>query len=80
MNIKVLIVEDDPMVAKFNRHYLEQVPGFEYAGWAATGDEARTMLEEQQVDLVLLDIYMPRVSGLQLLSALREQGARWTSL
>ncbi|MEK3795052.1 response regulator [Paenibacillus sp. FSL R7-0204] len=76
MNIKVLIVEDDPMVAKFNRHYLEQVPGFEYAGWAATGEEARTMLEEQQVDLVLLDIYMPRVSGLQLLSALREQGSK----
>ncbi|WP_342477293.1 response regulator [Paenibacillus sp. FSL H7-0350] len=76
MNIRVLIVEDDPMVAKFNRHYLEQVAGFEYAGWAATGDEAMTMLEKEQVDLVLLDIYMPRVSGLQLLSALREQGSK----
>ncbi|MEK4517560.1 response regulator [Paenibacillus sp. FSL H8-0122] len=76
MNIKVLIVEDDPMVAKFNRHYLEQVAGFEYAGWAATGDEALILLEKQQVDLILLDIYMPRVSGLQLLSALREQGSK----
>lgn len=76
MNMKVLIVEDDPMVAKFNRHYLEQVPGFEYVGWAATGDEALILLEEQQVDLILLDIYMPRVSGLQLLSTLREQGSK----
>lgn len=76
MNIKVLIVEDDPMVAKFNRHYLEQVPGFEYVGCAATGDEALILLEEQQVDLILLDIYMPRVSGLQLLSVLREQGSK----
>jgi CitB family two-component system response regulator MalR len=76
MNIKVLIVEDDPMVAKFNRHYVEQVLGFEVAGWAASGDVAMNMLEEQEVDLILLDIYMPHTSGLQLLSALREQGSK----
>lgn len=76
MNIKVLIVEDDPMVAKFNRHYLEQVQGFEFAGWAASGDEALKMLAEQEIDLLLLDIYMPGTSGLQLLSTLREQGSK----
>lgn len=75
MNIKVLIVEDDPMVAKFNRHYLEQVEGFEFAGWVTTGEEAARMLAEQEIDLVLLDIYMPGTNGLQLLSALREQGS-----
>lgn len=75
MNIKVLIVEDDPMVAKFNRHYLEQVEGFEFAGWAATGEEAVKRLAAQEIDLILLDIYMPRTSGLQLLSTLREQGS-----
>ncbi|WP_042202020.1 response regulator [Paenibacillus camerounensis] len=75
MNIKVLIVEDDPMVAKFNRHYLEQVEGFECAGWVTTGEEAARMLAEQEIDLVLLDIYMPGTNGLQLLSALREQGS-----
>ncbi|MBW4085213.1 response regulator [Paenibacillus sp. S150] len=75
MKIKVLIVEDDPMVAKFNRHYLEQVQGFEFAGWAASGDEAGRMLAELEIDLILLDIYMPRTSGLQLLSSLREQGS-----
>ncbi|MHA6531481.1 response regulator [Paenibacillus sp. BAC0078] len=75
MNIKVLIVEDDPMVAKLNRHYLEQVQGFEFAGWAASGDEAARMLAELEVDLILLDIYMPHTSGLQLLSSLREQGS-----
>lgn len=75
MNIKVLIVEDDPMVAKFNRHYLGQVQGFEFAGWAASGDEAMRMLAVQEIDLILLDIYMPHTSGLQLLSSLREQGS-----
>ncbi|WNS46590.1 response regulator [Paenibacillus sp. MMS20-IR301] len=76
MNLKVLIVEDDPMVAKFNRHYVEQVPGFEVAGWAATGAEAVKLLAEQDIDLMLLDIYMPQMSGLELLSSLREQGSR----
>lgn len=75
MNIKVLIVEDDPMVAKFNRHYLEQVQGFEFIGWASSGEEARRWLAECEVDLILLDIYMPHTSGLQLLSSLREQGS-----
>ncbi|NQX48214.1 response regulator [Paenibacillus tritici] len=76
MNIKVLIVEDDPMVAKFNRHYLEQIPGFEFGGWAPSGDEAMKLLKEQSIDLMLLDIYMPHTSGLQLLSSLREQGSK----
>lgn len=76
MNIKVLIVEDDPMVAKFNRHYLEQMKGFEYVGCAASGDEAVKMLMHQEVDLILLDIYMPHTSGLQLLSSIREQGSK----
>ncbi|MEK8212294.1 response regulator [Paenibacillus sp. FSL L8-0463] len=75
MTIKVLIVEDDPMVAKFNRHYLEQVQGFEFAGWASSGDEAAKMLADREVDLILLDIYMPHTNGLQLLSSLREQGS-----
>lgn len=75
MNIQVLIVEDDPMVAKFNRHYLEQVPGFEFAGWAASGSEAGRMLAVKKIDLILLDIYIPHTNGLQLLSMLREQGS-----
>jgi len=75
MGIKVLIVEDDPMVAKFNRHYLEQLEGFEYAGWAASGDEAEDILRREEVDLILLDIYMQQTNGLKLLSVLREGGS-----
>ncbi|MFF2017243.1 response regulator [Paenibacillus sp. NPDC058177] len=73
--INVIIVEDDPMVAKFNRHYLEQMDGFRYTGCAASVEEANVLLASQQVDLILLDIYMPKSNGLQLLSFLREQGS-----
>lgn len=75
MTIKVLIVEDDPMVAKFNRYYLELIEGFQCVGWAASGDEAKELLAEQEVDLILLDIYMSQTNGLQLLTQLREQGS-----
>ncbi|KGE18591.1 response regulator [Paenibacillus wynnii] len=71
--IKVLIVEDDPMVAKFNKHYLEQIEGFQSVGWAASGDEAIELIEELEVDLILLDVYMQNTNGLQLLSFLRQQ-------
>lgn len=74
MIIKVLIVEDDPMVAKFNKHYLEQIEGFQSVGWAASGEEAKKYLEDLEVDLILLDVYMQDTNGLQLLSYLREQG------
>lgn len=73
--IRVLIVEDDPMVAKFNRHYLEQITGFVFAGWAASGAEAEKLLASQEVDLVLLDVYMPHTNGLQLLASLRSEGS-----
>ena len=69
-SISVLIVEDDPMVAKFNRHYVEQVEGFRFAGWAATAEEAEAMMEGTGADLILLDIYLPGAGGLELL-------ARW---
>ncbi|ULO06043.1 two-component system response regulator DcuR [Paenibacillus sp. 19GGS1-52] len=75
MTIKVLIVEDDPMVAKINRHYLELIEGFQCVGWATSGDEAKKLLAEQKVDLILLDIYMSQTNGLQLLTHLRGQGS-----
>ncbi|MBZ9685441.1 response regulator [Clostridium estertheticum] len=70
--IKVLIVEDDPMVVKFNKYYLEQVGGFELKGVAASADDAFSVLEKEPIDLILLDIYMPGINGLELLSQLRK--------
>ena len=70
--IKVLIVEDDPMVVKFNTYYLEQVGGFKLKAVAASADAAFEVLEKEPIDLILLDIYMPGINGLELLSRLRK--------
>lgn len=72
--IRVLIVEDDPMVAELNRRYLARVEGFELVAVANTGDEALTLLETQKIDLVLLDVFMPGLNGLELLVKIRSGG------
>ncbi|MEK4566605.1 response regulator [Alkalihalobacillus sp. FSL R5-0424] len=69
--IKVLIIEDDPMVAKFNRIYLEQIPGFTLTGTASTMTKAWEIIGEQEVQLILLDLYVNHENGLDLLSELR---------
>lgn len=72
--IRVLIVEDDPMVAEFNKMYLERVEGFRWLGTAASVEGARRVLIEEKLeaDLILLDIYMQKNNGLDLLPIIRE--------
>ncbi|MEK3837227.1 MULTISPECIES: response regulator [unclassified Paenibacillus] len=74
--IKVLIVEDDPMVSEMNKFYLEQVEGFRAQGWASSASEALERLEEQPYDLILLDIYMKDSNGLELLAEIRHRGIK----
>lgn len=71
--IKVLIVEDDPMVAMLNKHYLEQVGGFELVHVAHSVKEAIEILEKSHVEFILLDIFMPEDTGFELLMYVRNQ-------
>lgn len=71
--IQVLIVEDDPMVAEFNRRYLAKIPGFTVAAVAKSAAETQAILEKQEIDLMLLDIFMPGTNGLELLARLRKK-------
>lgn len=69
--IRTLIVDDDFMVAKVHRAYVERVPGFEVVGVAHTGAEALEAADRLRPDLVVLDIYLPDLSGLAVLQELR---------
>jgi response regulator of citrate/malate metabolism len=70
--IEVLVVDDDFMVARIHTGFVERTPGFTVTGVAHTGAEALAAAERLQPDLVLLDVYLPDLSGLDLLGALRE--------
>ncbi len=73
MSFRVLIVEDDPMVAAINRSFTEQVPGFAVLAAVHGGDEAMAVLNRTAPDLVLLDVYLPQISGLQILKEIRRR-------
>ncbi|MBO1910970.1 response regulator, partial [Microvirga sp. 3-52] len=70
--INVLIIEDDPMVAKFNGIYLESIPGFTLAGIAETAEAGWTFYQSNKVDLILLDVHMGKKTGLELLRDFRK--------
>lgn len=67
---RCLIVEDDPQVAKLNATYLAQ-EGFLVSAVAADASQALAAMEEQTFDLVLLDVFLPGMNGLELLRRLR---------
>ncbi|MGH7867378.1 MAG: response regulator, partial [Candidatus Dormibacteraceae bacterium] len=65
------VVEDDPVVAEVNSSYVERVAGFVVVGAARSGGEAVAAAQDQPVDLILLDFYLPDMSGLDVCRALR---------
>jgi len=69
---KVIIIEDDFRVAEINKTFVEQVKGFKVVGIALNGERFLRMLEKCPPDLVLLDIYIPDISGKELLVHLKE--------
>ncbi|WP_028066248.1 response regulator [Solirubrobacter soli] len=71
MTVRTLIVDDDARVADIHKSYTEQVEGFVVTGVANRGTEALRRVLEDQPDLVLLDIYLPDLSGLEVCRRLR---------
>ncbi|MFC0524702.1 response regulator [Pontibacillus salicampi] len=71
--MKVLIVEDDPMVAQLNKQHTERVEGFEVMGVTSNAEQAMHFIEQNEVDLILLDVFMPGINGIHFLRGLRKQ-------
>lgn len=70
--IKVLIVEDDPMVAEINKKYTESINGFKVIKICDNGLDAMEYLKNISLDLIILDVYMPKLNGIQFLKELRK--------
>mgnify|MGYP001561181324 CR=1 FL=1 len=71
--IKVMIIEDDPMVRDINTKFLQKVEGFQLTNAVSNLTQAQSFMEKQKPDLILLDIYLPKENGIDFLKLLRAE-------
>jgi DNA-binding response OmpR family regulator len=65
---RVLVVEDDPQVGEILKHLLMR---FDHASHASSGKEALKIIEENPPDILLLDLTLPDISGLEVAQRVR---------
>ena len=63
--IRVLLVDDHEVVRKGTRAYLDNLPDFDVVGEASSGIEAVRMVEELKPDVILMDLVMPGMDGVE---------------
>ncbi|MGW4940727.1 response regulator [Actinoplanes sp. NPDC004185] len=73
--IRVLVVDDEPLIADAHRAYTERIEGFEVVAVAHSARDAMAALRAGPVDLVLLDLNLPDKHGLEVARALRTAGS-----
>ncbi|OLS34330.1 response regulator [Bacillus sp. MRMR6] len=74
--IKVAIAEDDFRVASIHEQFLEKIDGVAVAGKALNASEALALVENEEVDVLLLDNYLPDQSGVSLIPELRTKSSK----
>lgn len=72
MCYKVLIVEDDPMVSMINEQYVNRNKDFCVVEKCRDGSSALEYFEEHDVDLIVMDVYMPLMDGFETLRQIRK--------
>lgn len=74
--LKYLIAEDEPLICESIRISVNTELGVELCGCASDGESALALIEQECPDIVLLDMNMPKLNGIQLLSRLAQQRVR----
>lgn len=73
MPLQVVLVEDDPMVQEVHRQFIEKIDGFIITGIASNGIDGMQLIKSCRPDLAIIDIYMPKLNGLEMLRELRSE-------
>lgn len=74
--LSALVVDDDFMIAKLHGNFVDSQKGYKLVGTAHSFYEAVECMDKVQPDLILLDIYLPDRSGIELLHTIRTQNRR----
>ena len=72
--VSVLVVDDDFMVARIHTQFVERTPGFRVVGVSSSGQAALDDVARLRPDLVLLDVHLPDMTGIDVLRTLRAGG------
>jgi response regulator of citrate/malate metabolism len=72
-SIRAIVVDDDFMIAKMHGKFIASQSGYELAGLAYNYAQALSVVSESKPDLLLLDVYLPDRSGIDLVRTIRSQ-------
>ena len=75
-SIRIVVADDHPVVRFGVRNMLMSEPGFDVVGEAEDGDDALTQTLELEPDILLLDLLMPRLPGLEAMRAIMTRSPR----
>ncbi|AOX46457.1 response regulator transcription factor [Microbacterium sp. BH-3-3-3] len=75
-DITVLVVDDQPLAREGNSLVLDSAPGIRVIGEAADGNEAMQRAAELKPDIVLMDVRMPGMDGIQATRGILDRGLR----
>jgi DNA-binding LytR/AlgR family response regulator len=70
MKTRCIIVDDEPIARGIIRKHLENIPNVEIAGECKNAMEAMVLLKQNKIDLMFLDIQMPKLTGIEFLGSL----------
>lgn len=71
MQMKTLIVDDEPIALAKLQSYVEKVPFLSLAGACTSASEALTTIAETEIDLLITDISMPDISGMEMIKCMQ---------
>jgi two-component system NarL family response regulator len=70
-NIRILLVDDHPVVRAGLASMLSTIPGLAVCGAASTAEEALQLIDSERPEVLLLDLRMPGMNGIELLKVIR---------
>jgi two-component system chemotaxis response regulator CheB len=74
--LRLLVIDDSALYRQLVRNTLREIPGVDVVGIAKSGQEALTLIDELDPDLLTLDVQMPVVDGIEVLRVLKTKRSR----
>jgi len=71
MKIKALVVDDEPLAQEVLKTYIKEIATIDVIAYCSDALESITFLKEQKIDLIFLDINMPKISGMEFIKTLK---------